>query len=91
MDIICTHCGVLNEYKTIMKNNQNTAWCTCCGSYIKNIPYSNENVLHFGKYKGRKIKSMLHKDEANYLHWLLKSEIKLSSSLKESIIKHLNI
>jgi len=90
MDLICVHCGVLNEYKTVMKSNQLTAYCNCCGSYIKNIPHSIP-ALHFGKYKGRTIETMKEKDEVSYLHWLLKSEIKLSNPLKEEITKQLNI
>jgi len=90
-DVICLKCGVINEFYTLQKNTQLTAWCSVCKSYIKNIPQGGEPTLHFGKYKDRTIASMIHKDEVSYLHWLIKSEIKLTETLKETIKKHLNI
>jgi hypothetical protein len=90
MELICTKCGCVNEYRTELKNNQNTAWCTCCGSFIKNIPYAKP-ALYFGKFKGRTIESMTTKEEAQYLNWLITSDFKLNPSLEKHIRKHLNI
>ena len=29
--------------------------CNKCNSFIKNIPYQNEAIFYFGKYKGKKV------------------------------------
>ena len=90
MEVVCNKCGLINDYKTQLKNNQNTAWCNGCGSFIKNIPYS-EPALYFGKFKGRKIKSLTTPEETQYLHWLLNSDFKLNKRLEVVIKEHLNL
>lgn len=90
MEIVCKKCGSINDYKTQLKNNQNTAWCNVCGSFIKNIPYA-EPALYFGKYKGRKIKSLTTPEETQYLHWLINSYFRLSPHIEKAIKKHLNV
>ena len=91
MDIICVKCGVINDYKTIIKSNQKTAWCNSCGSYIKNIPHNSTIKLYFGKYKNREIRQMTSEEEVNYLNWLLQSTVNISARLKNEIKDHLNI
>lgn len=90
-DIICLKCGSVNEYYTLQKNIHLTAFCSVCKSYIQHLPGGGKPTLHFGKYKDRTIESMVEKDEVNYLHWLIKSDIKLTSTLNEAIKKHLKI
>ena len=90
MDVICNSCGNINDYRTIKKANNLTAYCKGCGSYIKNLPYA-EPALHFGKYRNTKIKDFTTPQMVNYLHWLKNSEVwfKLSVSIKTAIDKHL--
>ena len=70
MEVVCKNCGSINDYHTIMKSGQKTAWCNGCGSYIKNIPQGGEPVMHFGKYKGTLISEMT---DLSYLNWLLEN------------------
>jgi len=68
MDIICRSCGSINDYRTQMINGQNVAHCNSCDSFIKNIPYSQEQPkMYFGKYKGGYIHDI---DDLPYLVWL---------------------
>ena len=87
-DIICQHCGSVNDYSTQMKSCQNVATCNGCGKHIKNIPY-NPPALYFGKYKGKAIKDYDTPDEVNYLHWIRNNlEIwgkKLNARTREAI------
>lgn len=84
-DVVCHHCGNVNDFRTELKSNQLTAWCNCCDAFIKNISQGKPPQLYFGKYKDRLISSMATQDELNYLEWLtgqpfcktlLKSQIK---------------
>jgi len=47
--------------------------------------------LTFGKYKNREIEQMTTPSEAQYLHWLLQSNIKLNKQVVITIKKHLNL
>lgn len=68
---ICKYCGSVENYRTEMKNNQNTAWCLDCGKYMGNEPYSNKKpMLYFGKYKEKPIEDFETPDEINYLKWI---------------------
>jgi len=70
-DKTCHKCGNYNDYKTIMKNNQNTAWCNGRNSYMGNEPYSTKKpMLYFGKYKEKPIEDFETPDEINYLKWV---------------------
>jgi uncharacterized protein (DUF3820 family) len=89
MEIICKSCGTVNEYRTEKKSNNLVAYCTACGKYIKNIPYS-EPALHFGKYNGSKIKDLVQPEEVNYLHWCL-ANVRLAANLKQAIQFHLGV
>jgi hypothetical protein len=90
MEIICKKCGLINDFRTELKNNQNTAWCNGCGSFLKNIPYAKP-ALYFGKFKGRTIESMTSKEESQYLHWLINSDFRLNPTLEKHIKNHLNL
>ena len=86
MEIICNKCGSINDYRTIMKSGQNTAWCNGCDSYIKNIP-QNKPKLYFGKYKGLFVHQMTLPEHRNYFNWLISAGIKLDSRTKQAVLK----
>ena len=87
-DITCQHCGNMNDYRTIMKSNQLTAWCNGCDSFIKNIPQGKPPQIFFGKYKDRLISSLTSKEEIEYLQWLV-AQKRCKSLLKGQIETHL--
>ena len=39
----CKKCNQDVDVSIVEKSNQHTAYCTICGCYIKNIPYSTKN------------------------------------------------
>ena len=80
MEIKCK-CGEVNNYRTEMKNGQNVAHCNKCGSYIKNIPYS-EPKFYFGKYKGKLISDC---QDLGYLQWLINSGA-VRANQKEAVL-----
>jgi hypothetical protein len=86
-DIICQNCGSINDYRTVMKSNQNTAWCNGCDKFIKNIPQGKPATLYFGKYKGRELSSMVSDDELKYLEWVSEQNW-CKSLLKTQILSH---
>lgn len=88
-DIICQQCGSINDYHTIMKSNQNTAWCNGCDSFIKNLSQGKPPILYFGKYKDRLLDSMTSQEEVNYLKWVIEQSW-CKSLLKTQITSHLN-
>ena len=67
-NIICTHCGLIDDYTTTVKANNHVATCNGCGSFIKNIPHSKPS-LYFGMYKGKPIDEFDGK-EIEYLYWV---------------------
>ena len=71
-DIICQNCGSINDYRTVMKSNQQTTWCNGCDCFIKNLPQGKPVKLYFGKYKDRLLSSMDGVEEVQYLKWLQK-------------------
>ena len=88
MEIVCKKCGLVNDYRTELRQNQKTAWCNGCDSYIKNIPYQKPK-MYFGKYKGLVIEQMTLPEHRNYFNWLLQTDIKLNERTKEAINKQL--
>ena len=58
------------------------AYCISCQKFIKNMPHSKPQMLHFGKHKGKPISVIALEDEA-YLRWLSTQDIK--ESLKSAI------
>ncbi len=69
-DIVCRKCGSINDFRTEMKTNQNTAWCNGCDAFIKNIPYQSEVTIYVGKYKGQKLSEV---EDFRYLEWAITS------------------
>jgi hypothetical protein len=60
------------------------AYCHECGKFIKNIPHSKPQMLHFGKHKGKPI-SQVAEEDSSYLRWLSSQDIK--ESLKCAILE----
>lgn len=87
-DITWQNCGSINDFRTVMKSNQNTAWCNGCDKFIKNMPQGKPPVLHFGKYKDRLISTMLNKEEVEYLTWLSQQSF-CKNNLKTNIENHI--
>jgi hypothetical protein len=87
-DITCQHCGNINDYRTIMKTNQNTAWCNGCDKFIKNLPQGKPPQIFFGRYKDRLISSLTSKEEVQYLQWLIEQPW-CKNMLKGQIEDHL--
>ncbi|MBT9175596.1 MAG: hypothetical protein DDT22_01276 [candidate division WS2 bacterium] len=90
MEIVCRHCGLCQNLLTAKISKHYIpnggyhikALCSNCGRFIKNIPYSIPQVLHFGKYKGKPI-AVVAKENPAYLRWLCGRNIK--NSLRKSI------
>ena len=87
-DIICQHCGNINDYRTIMKTNQLTAWCNGCDGFIKNIAQCKPPQIFFGRYKDRFISTLTSKEEVEYLKWLV-AQTWCKNLLKGQIENHL--
>jgi hypothetical protein len=79
-DIVCTKCGLVNDYRTEMKANNKVAYCNGCDSFITNIPYQ-QPMLYVGKYKGVPISSI---HDASYLEWAVNT-LKLSEHVRAAI------
>ncbi len=62
-----------------------TAYCSHCGKFIKNIPHSKPEVLHFGKHKGKPLAVIANEDES-YLRWLSNQD-NVRESLKSAILE----
>lgn len=86
-DLICPRCKSKNNYK-VEKNLHFKATCRC-GTFITNISANKPPVIHFGKYQGREISSMVSNDEVNYLNWAVSNSI-FNKKLTEAAIAHLN-
>ena len=88
--LICRQCGLEQDElkakieKHFLSNGgyHMTAHCFQCGSFIKNMPHSLPQILHFGKYKGKPI-AVVAKENPSYLRWLCNQGIK--DNLKNSI------
>lgn len=88
-DVICQNCGSINDYRPVMKSNQNTAWCNGCDKFIKNLPQGKPPMLFFGKYKGRLISTMLNDEEIRYLQWMVQ-QAWCKAPLSVQIVNHLD-
>lgn len=90
-DVTCTKCGSINDYEIRKSELHQTAFCNCCGAYIKHLPREGkDHVIYFGKYKGTLLKDFTTKDHVNWLNWCLNSVETLKPALREAILKHLN-
>lgn len=73
--LTCKKCGLIDVPNMKHSEIHCTAYCKGCGSYIKHVsqrPCEDDFILHFGKYKGRSVQSMVGNttEEFNYLIWL---------------------
>lgn len=79
--LFCPTCKDQREYHTELKSNQNTARCSVCDTFIKNIPYQKPSFW-VGKYKGKAIDEL---DDLNYLQWAEKNMSNINARTKEAI------
>lgn len=79
--VVCTNCGLVDDYSTELKANNLVAHCNGCGKFITNIPYQVP-MFYFGKYKGIPIASI---EDLSYLQWAIKNIEKLSAHVREAI------
>lgn len=87
-NVVCPKCGLINEYRTEPAGVHTKAICNGCNSYIKFLPQGNPPTIHFGKYSGIEISTMVSEEEIKYLHWML-GENKFKGKLKTDIESHL--
>jgi hypothetical protein len=83
--IVCKKCGSVDNYRTELKSNQMCAYCNDCGTYIKNIPYSQPK-LHFGKYAGIYISDIT---DLQYLNWAVNNLTKMNQRTHDAIVKRI--
>ncbi len=82
-EIICSKCGLINEYRTVPSGPHLKAICNGCDRYIKFISKpKNEVVIYFGKYSQTAVKDIM---DRNYLHWLYENHKTLKPRLREAI------
>ena len=82
--IVCTQCGVIDDYSTEPKSNQLTARCNSCKAFFKNISYAPAK-FYVGKYKGTLIADCIDKQ---YMIWY--AEIVAKGKLKKDILKRIS-
>jgi len=95
--LICKNCGLEQDELTakiekhFLANGgyHLKALCSDCGAFIKNMPHSLPQILHFGKYKGKPI-AVIAKENPAYLRWLYNQDIKetLKNSIKIELGRH---
>jgi len=94
VQLICNHCQAEQDElkadvrKTYLPNGgyHLSVYCHSCNKFIKNLPHSKPQILHFGKHKGKPIATIALEDES-YLRWLSTQDIK--ESLKSAILYEL--
>lgn len=79
--LACKKCGLIDVPKIVKKSNNNVAFCSGCGTYIKNVPHDIPK-FYIGKYKGMAISSVT---DIGYLEWFLANIEKLSANAREGI------
>jgi hypothetical protein len=88
-DITCQRCGLVNDYTPRNAGPHISAYCNGCGNYIKHLPQNNPvELMPFGKYKGRELKTLTSSEEVRYLQWFIQMP-DLKPRIKEAIEKHL--
>ena len=88
-EIICKHCGLVNDYTERPVGPHLSAYCNGCDRFVKHLPQNIPMMIYFGKYKGRYVSSMHDKDEIQYLEWTLTLS-NITEKLRICINKHLN-
>lgn len=91
-EVICSSCGLVNDYTITEKANNSVCTCNGCGKFLGNKPKDiSGRCMPFGKYKGRTV-SDVSKLDLPYLNWFYtECKEKLSESIKQSIKYYLNI
>jgi len=90
--LFCKKCSKEVTFLIEKKSNNNVAYCTVCGCFIKNVPNSNigvtntEHVFPFGKYKGVKVKDCT---DEYYLRWCLAKFTKMNDDFMDCIYNRL--
>jgi len=87
--LVCPRCKKVNKF-IVGKNIHYKATCVC-GTWITNISSNKPIKLHFGKYAGREISSMIQKEEVDYLKWALSNMTTLKKNVIDAINSHLGI
>ena len=92
-DVVCKHCGTINEYYTIEKGIHKMAFCNHCKKWITNIGYDDPLRIYFGKYKCMTIKEIYVAD-IGYIRWLYKQtqegDMKLKKEQIDEIVRLLS-
>jgi len=92
-EVICTSCGLVNDYTITEKSNQRVCTCNGCGRFLGNKPKDTYDVtqirMPFGKYRGEVIHTV---NDLPYFRWILdQSEMRLSNGVEAAIKFKLNI
>lgn len=83
--IVCPSCGAEDKFTTEFKHSQQTAFCTECGTFIKNIPYQKPR-FYFGKYKDVLVEECT---DIGYMEWFL-SNTKPKPYMKNAVKKQIS-
>jgi len=78
---VCQQCGCVDDFYTVQKSNQLTAWCNGCGGFIKNMPQGKPRFF-IGKYKGQFIHEVT---DLGYLKWFKDSIKKQSEGQRKAL------
>tara|TARA_Y100000114_G_scaffold138331_1_gene141234 strand:- start:8207 stop:8464 length:258 start_codon:yes stop_codon:yes gene_type:complete len=81
---MCEHPNIIEEYQTFKNGTKHLRRsCRDCNKFLGFVQQelSDDYVLHFGKYKGNRVKDI----DREYLIWLHKQDIK--ENLKNLIAK----
>jgi hypothetical protein len=72
-DLICRHCGTINEYQVKKGEGPHHAQaiCTACNKHIKWLPApAKDMIMPFGKYAGSMISEIT---DDKYLLWVVQN------------------
>lgn len=85
-EVICSNCGLVNDYTIIEIGNQRVCHCNGCNNFLGNKPKESYNVksivMPFGKYKGQVISQV---NDVPYFRWVLKNVPTLKGGLLAAI------
>lgn len=88
MNTTCGKCGLINDFRIIPVNGQDTCRCNGCDHFMGNAPQGGEPTLYVGKFKGRTIKSMILPAEISWLNWYL-TTTSCKGKMRSDIENHL--